>query len=73
MTDKREPRSHPNCWTGIEYVHTCAQPSGRACVDCGAPAGTPWGPYWCPTCDVTRLDRIAAGFRDVLAAFDAQR
>ena len=53
-------RSHPNCWTGDHYQHACHQPSGRPCVDCGAPAGTPWGPYWCPDCDVKRLDRITA-------------
>lgn len=52
-------RSHPECWTGDAYVHTaCVRPSGRACIDCGAPAGTLWGPYWCPACDVIRLDRI---------------
>ncbi len=54
-------RSHPDCWTGERYVHnTCARPSGRQCFDCGAPAGTRWGPYWCPDCDVKRLDRITA-------------
>ena len=53
-------QSHPNCWTGDHYQHACHQPSGRPCVDCGAPAGTPWGPYWCPDCDVKRLDRITA-------------
>ena len=52
-------RSHPKCWTGTEYRHTCHEPSGRPCVDCGKPAGTPWGPMWCPECDVIRLDRVS--------------
>ena len=36
--------------------------SERKCVepDCDEPAGTPWGPYWCPTHDRERLDRISA-------------
>ena len=29
------------------------------------PAGTPWGPYWCPACDVERLDRITAQLEDL--------
>ena len=48
--------------------HTCQRPSGRACIDCGAPAGTRWGPYWCPDCDSRRLARISAQFDDILAA-----
>ena len=53
-------RSHPNCWTGTTYEHHCHEPSGRACLWCGAPAGTPWGPLLCPDCDVKRLDKISA-------------
>lgn len=63
MTDSAEkdaPRSHPKCWTGVEYDHRCHKPSGRRCIDCGEPAGTPWGPLWCPACDVIRLDRVSA-------------
>jgi|GEM_PF-6021104 len=53
-------RAHPDCWTGTGYVHACHTPSGRKCVEgCGRDAGTPWGPYWCPECDVERLERIA--------------
>jgi hypothetical protein len=63
-------RSHPGCWTGETYEHTtCQQPSGRACYDCGAPAGTLWTQYWCPPCDVTRQDRIEASLREILAQF----
>lgn len=54
-------RPHQSCWNeeyGI-YQHVCYKPSGRDCVeDCGAEAGTWWTPYWCPDCDVIRLDRI---------------
>ena len=53
-------RPHPGCWTGAEYRHTCHQLSGRTCLDCDQPAGTPWGPLWCPDCDVKRLERIGA-------------
>lgn len=62
MTD----RAHPNCHT--ERGHICQQPSGRRCVDCGEPAGTLWGPYWCPDCDMKRLDRITVGFEAIAAA-----
>ena len=61
-----ENRSHPRCWTGTRYEHTCHQPSGRTCVEgCGRPAGTPWGPYWGPECDVVRLDRISASLEAI--------
>jgi hypothetical protein len=66
-------RSHPRCWTGEAYVHTCHEPSGRTCLDCDRPAGTPWGPYWCPDCDVKRLDRCTAGLMEIQAALDEQR
>ena len=58
-----DSRSHPECWQGDHYEHSCHEPSGRSCVECGAPAGTPWGPYFCPECDVIRLDRIDANLR----------
>ena len=55
-------RSHPQCWTGDKYVHTCQDGcgSGLKCLECGEAAGTLWGPYFCPRCDVERLDRIAS-------------
>jgi hypothetical protein len=48
--------AHPNCTAG----HLCQQPSGRLCIEagCDQPAGTLWGPYWCPDHDKARLDRI---------------
>lgn len=61
-------RSHPQCWTEDHYEHTCQVPSGRRCIDCGEPAGTRWGPLWCPDCDVVRLDRCRAGFDEIAAA-----
>jgi hypothetical protein len=66
-------RSHPGCWEGDRYVHiTCRNSSGRTCLDCDQPAGTLWGPYWCPDCDVKRLDRCSAGFAEIKAAFEEQ-
>jgi hypothetical protein len=58
-------RSHPQCWKGDHYEHDCAVPSGRECIDCGKPAGTPWGPVWCPDCDVIRLNRISRSMADL--------
>lgn len=51
-------QSHPKCH-GPEG-HVCQKPSGRECFECGKPAGTWWGPYFCPDCDMARLDRISA-------------
>lgn len=66
-------RSHPKCWTGDGYAHeVCRKPSGRPCVEpgCDDDAGTLWGPLWCPTHDVERLDRVSKGFEGIRAAFD---
>jgi len=56
--------SHPNC---IPF-HVCQKPSGRTCVEegCDLPAGTLWGPFWCPRHDQERLDRISASLEDLL-------
>lgn len=64
-------RPHPGCWdddTGW-YVHTCHEPSGRTCIgwDCDEPAGTPWGPFFCPACDVARLAEIGAELERIQA------
>lgn len=60
-TQPAPERSHPKCHT--EAGHVCQEPSGRLCVEgCGQPAGTWWGPYWCPEHDMERLDRISASF-----------
>lgn len=49
--------SHQQCSGG----HVCQEHSGRVCIEvgCDAPAGTWWGPYWCPEHDKERLDRIS--------------
>jgi Zn finger protein HypA/HybF involved in hydrogenase expression len=56
--------SHQRC--GDAGAHICQVPSGRKCVDCGKPAGTKWGPYWCPACDQIRLDRITEGMEEIM-------
>lgn len=55
--------SNPGCWGS--QGHVCQQPSGLRCVDCGAPAGTLWGPHFCPDCDVKRLDKIDGSLADI--------
>ena len=51
--------AHPQCREA--GGHVCHQPSGRTCIeDCDQPAGTWWGPHWCPDHDVERIDRISA-------------
>jgi hypothetical protein len=57
--------SHQRCKDAGEHV--CQVPSGRVCVDCDQPAGTSWGPYWCPPCDEKRLDKCTAGLDAALA------
>ena len=61
--------SHPNCH-GPEG-HVCQQPSGRACEEgpCPEPAGTLWGPLWCPAHDEERLDRITRNLEGIAASF----
>jgi hypothetical protein len=58
--------SHPNCWG--PQGHICQVPSGKDCFDCGKPAGTAWGPYFCPDCDVKRLDKIEANLKSIQAS-----
>lgn len=55
--------SHAWCADG----HTCQKPSGRVCVEnsCNEPAGTLWGPLWCPDHDKERLDRISANLESI--------
>lgn len=47
--------------------HVCQKPSGHACIEhgCESPAGTLWGPNWCPEHDAERLDRISAGMDEI--------
>ena len=58
--------SHPNCTDG----HVCQKPSGRACIErgCDEPAGTLWGPMWCPEHDKERLERIGGQLVSLQAA-----
>lgn len=66
--DDTTGRSHPRCWDGTTYHHTaCLKPSGRTCIEvgCDEPAGTRWGPYWCPAHDVARLDRVGASLQSI--------
>ena len=62
-------QSHPNCTEG----HVCQEPSGRTCLGCDEPAGTIWGPYWCPEHDKERLAEHGIGHPDPmsLAWFDS--
>ena len=57
--------AHPNCIEG----HVCQRPSGRECHEpgCHDPAGTLWGPLWCPEHDRERLDRIGASLDKIEA------
>lgn len=66
-------RAHAKCWQGDHYEHVCQNPSGRACIErgCDAPAGTGWGPHWCPEHDAERLDRIGASLDSIARSFDA--
>lgn len=63
--------SHPNC--ARPDGHTCQEPSGLTCIEggCDKPAGTCWGPYWCPEHDAERLDRISSGFAAIAAEIGA--
>lgn len=51
--------AHQQCVDAGEHV--CLEPSGRNCVEpgCSEPAGTWWGPLWCPRHDKERIDRIS--------------
>lgn len=67
--------AHPQCWTGTGYAHdTCREPSGRPCIErgCGEKAGTLWGPLWCPTHDVERLDRVSGGLAGIAATPESE-
>jgi hypothetical protein len=63
--------AHPDCLT----EHVCAVPSGKSCVEpgCDAPAGTKWGPYWCPPHDQERLARVSDQLHGVQASFISKK
>ena len=62
MSDLTVGTAHKKCMEA--GVHICQKPSGRSCYEqpCSEPAGTSWGPYWCPKHDKDRLDHVSAGF-----------
>jgi hypothetical protein len=61
--------SHQKCRDAGEHI--CQRPSGRTCIEegCDQPAGTLWGPLWCPEHDQERLDRIGRQMSEILEAF----
>lgn len=62
MADFPHGTAHPHCREAGEHV--CQKPSGRLCIEgCGQPAGTWWGPMWCPDCDLIRIDRVSEQLR----------
>jgi hypothetical protein len=65
--------SHRKC--GPPTGHTCHQPSGRTCYEqgCTQPAGTHWGPMWCPDCDARRLDHVSAGLNAIRSQIGGAR
>lgn len=58
--------THPHC--NPDDGHVCQEPSGLTCATegCDRPAGTGWGPYWCPDHDAERIDRISRQFADIM-------
>lgn len=58
--------AHAKCMDTGEHI--CAVPSGRSCIEsiCAAPAGTWWGPLWCPDHDKERIDRISKSLESLL-------
>lgn len=59
--------AHPDCIN----EHICQKPSGYTCLTpgCDNSAGTWWTPYWCPSCDEERIDRITAQLEDLVERF----
>lgn len=39
--------------------------TGKRCIECGKPAGTKWGKFWCFDCNVKRIKRIDKQFSDL--------
>lgn len=68
-------RAHPLCWVDDHYDHICAEPSGATCFEngCTEPAGTWWGPHWCPEHDAIRLNRISRQLRAIERTLAARR
>jgi hypothetical protein len=57
--------AHHHCKTNAGHV--CQRPSGRTYHEhgCAEPAGTLWGPYWCPAHDEARLDHVSASLQSM--------
>ena len=64
----RAEKAHPRC--ARPDGHTCQQPSGRTCIEqgCDEPAGTLWGPLWCPEHDADRLNHASRQMESLLGA-----
>jgi len=39
--------------------------SGKKCAVCGKPAGTAWGPFFCPPCDIERKAGIEKSLEEL--------
>ena len=66
------PETYRDKWERMSPEERAAvAPSGRTCAEpgCDKPAGTPWGPYWCPDCDDERMERVSRGLESVLRRF----
>lgn len=65
----RSATSHQRCIDAGEHV--CQKPSGEGCIEpgCDRPAGTLWGPLWCPEHDQERLDRVSGQMAEITASF----
>lgn len=46
---------------------------GEAEGCCTATAGTPWTPYWCPSCDELRRATITAQLEGLLADMEKRK
>jgi len=72
MTDLTTGDAHGQCMEAGEHI--CQKPSGKRCDSqpCEEPAGTWWGPFWCPAHDKERLDRISISFETLLRQMESE-
>lgn len=54
--------SHPG--NGKKYL------TGKPCIKCGNPAGTAWGPLWCFSCNVERIDKIDNSLNEIVQSYN---
>lgn len=45
--------------------HICEGPNGSTCLECNKPAGTIYGPYWCPDHDSQRIHNLLNDLRTI--------